>query len=87
MAVINRSDLQYRYKWTADKGDNPLYIGKKDRDLVDRDEGYEVLNFLNSVCDTKEQALHAERLIKTLLPGKTQNRNEIHQWLIDNWQN
>ena len=85
MAVISQNDLQYRYTWSADKGDNPNYVGKLDRDKVDRDEGYEVLYFLNSICTSKDQALHAERLIKTKLPGTTQKSADINQWLIDNW--
>lgn len=85
MAVINKSDLQYKYTWTTDKGDNPKYVGKLDRDKVDRDEGYEVLDFLNAVCNEKNQALQAERLIKTKLPGTIQKRDEIVKWLNDNW--
>jgi len=85
MAVINKSDLQYKYTWTTDKGDNPKYVGKLDRDKVDRDEGYEVLDFLNAVCNEKTQALKAERLIKTKLPGTIQKRDEIVKWLNDNW--
>lgn len=86
MPVINRSDLVHQYTWSADKGDNPNYRGLLDQDKVDRDEGYEVLRFLNSICTSKDQALHAERLIKTRLPGTVQKRTEIHQWLIDNWR-
>ena len=81
MSVITKSDLAYKYTWSADQGDNPNYIGK-----LDRDEGYEILRFLNSICTTKAQALQAERLIKTLLPGTVQKRVDIHQWLIDNWK-
>ncbi|MFA0999202.1 MULTISPECIES: hypothetical protein [Pseudomonas syringae group] len=85
MPAITKSDLVYEYTWSADQGDNPEYVGKLDRDKIDRDQGYEVLRFLNSICTAKDQALHAERLIKTLLPGTIQKRTEIHQWLIDNW--
>lgn len=86
MSVITKSDLAYKYTWKADEGDNPNYRGKLDRDKVDRDEGYEVLYFLNSICESKEQALHAEKLIKTKLPGTVQNRDAVLKWLIDNWQ-
>jgi len=86
MAVITKSDLVYKYTWSADQGDNPHYTGLLDRDKVDRDEGYEVVHFLNSICTSRDQALHAERLIKTLLPGTVQKRADIHQWLIDNWK-
>lgn len=43
---FTRSDLQKTYTWTRDKGDKP-YSGIKDRIKVDKDEGYEVLPFLN----------------------------------------
>ena len=85
MGAINRSDLKYQYRWTADKGDNARYTGKLDRDKVDRDEGYEVLHFINSVYKDKDQALKAERLIKTKLPGSVQGRAAILKWLQDNW--
>ncbi|MFJ4117001.1 hypothetical protein ACIPV9_11385 [Pseudomonas psychrophila] len=85
MSVITQGELAYKYTWSADQGDNPKYTGKLDRDKIDRDEGYEVLHFLNSICTSKSQALHAERLIKTLLPGSVQKRTEIHQWLVNNW--
>jgi hypothetical protein len=86
MTAITKAQLVYKYTWSADQGDNPNYTGKLDRDKVDRDEGYEVLHFLNSICKTLDQALQAERLIKTKLPGTIQKRTEIHQWLIDNWR-
>ncbi|MEB0226120.1 hypothetical protein [Pseudomonas sp. 10S4] len=86
MSAITKSQLAYKYTWSADSGDNRNYTGKLDRDEVDRDEGYEVLRFLNSICADKDQALNAERLIKTKLPGSVQKRAEILKWLIDNWQ-
>ncbi|KAF2394718.1 MULTISPECIES: hypothetical protein [Pseudomonas] len=86
MSAITKSQLAYTYSWSADSGDNPHYIGKPDQDKVDRNEGYEVLRFLNSICSEKAQALNAERLIKTKLPDTVHKRSEILKWLIDNWQ-
>ncbi|WP_346830020.1 hypothetical protein ABDX87_23480 [Pseudomonas abietaniphila] len=45
-ASFKDTDLQHKYTWTRDKGDKP-YSGIKDRIKVDKDEGYEVLPFLN----------------------------------------
>jgi hypothetical protein len=45
MAVITKSDLVYKYTWSADQGDNPHYTGLLDRNKVDRDEGHEVVHF------------------------------------------
>lgn len=87
MAVITRSDLQYIYTWSADKGDNPRLTGSPDRDLLDRNEGYEVLRYLNSISKTKETALKAERLIQQHLPGNIRSHANITEWLIENWRN
>lgn len=85
MAVIARSDLQYRYTWSADKGDNPRLTGSPDRELLDRNEGYEVLHYLNSISQRKETALKAERLIQQHLPGNIRSRANITEWLKANW--
>lgn len=66
MAVtLKRSDLQtevYTYTWTRDGGDSP-YAGIKDRREVDKDEGYEVLYFLEQLLNKhdkkKVKELHA----------------------------
>lgn len=66
MAVtLKRSNLQtdvYTYTWTRDEGDSP-YAGIKDRRQVDKDEGYEVLYFLEQLLNkhdkTKVKELHA----------------------------
>lgn len=85
MAVITRSDLQYIYTWSADKGDNPRLTGSPDRDLLDRSEGYEVLLYLNSISQSKGTALKAERLIQQHLPGNIRSRTHITEWLKANW--
>lgn len=87
MAVISKADLKFDYKWSADKGDNPKLTGSPDRDLIDRDEGYEVLRYLNAVSKTKATALKAERLIKQHLPGSVRSRARITEWLQQNWSN
>lgn len=66
MAVtLKRSNLQtdvYTYTWTRDEGDSP-YAGIQDRRQVDKDEGYEVLYFLEQLLNkhdkTKVHELHA----------------------------
>lgn len=58
MAVkLKRSDLQtevYTYTWTRDEGDSS-YAGIKDRREVDKDEGYEVLYFLEQLMNKHEK--------------------------------
>ncbi len=63
MAVtLTQSNLQtdvYTYTWTRDEGDSP-YAGIKDRRQVDKDEGYEVLYFLEQLLNKhgKEKLVH-----------------------------
>jgi len=86
MQVIQRSQLQFAYNWTTDKGDNPRLTGTPDSDLLDRTEGYEVLHFLNQRCKTLQDALKAERLIHSALPGSIRGQEHIVAWLNNNWQ-
>ena len=44
-----RSYLQYKYTWKRDSGDSP-YTGRLDRIKVDKDEGYEVVSFIEGFC-------------------------------------
>lgn len=75
-----------QYKWRRDKGDGP-YIGKIDRDRLDRDEGYEVLDFANaSLIDTASlESLHKfERLIKRV-PSNEVMKVKILDFIKSNW--
>lgn len=90
MALLNRSDLQFQYAWSALSPDDPRITGKPDSTLLNRHEGYEVLSFLNRLAhaskwDTKSPALKAERLIKNHLPGEVRSHKNVWQWLVDNW--
>ena len=65
MAVkVGKSNLQtnkYKYTWSRDDGDGE-YAGILDRIKVDKDEGYEVLDFIQSFMNkhdmTKEKDVH-----------------------------
>lgn len=76
MAVaLKRKHLQenkYTYTWERDDGDGK-YIGPKDRVRVDKDEGYEVLEFIENLMNDAgkdtlgdvhkaEDALHVKEL-------------------------
>lgn len=80
MAVeVKKENLQnniYQYTWSRDQGDSP-YKGKSDRIKVDKDEGYEVIYFIEKfmnkhnlkyVSDAHaiEDALHANDLSSTV---------------------
>lgn len=51
MGVITKSDLNYEYSWTSTKEDDPKISGEPDRTLLNRNEGYEVLYFINKFCE------------------------------------
>ena len=44
---VDRNLLQYEYRWNRDNGDGK-YIGALDRNKVDKDEGYEVVEFIEN---------------------------------------
>jgi len=95
MAVtLKRSDLQtdvYTYTWTRDEGDSP-YAGIQDRRQVDKDEGYEVLYFLEQLLNkhdkkkgtelhAAEEALHSDDLSEVTDRVKlTEQVEEILGW-------
>jgi len=85
MAVIGKNDLQFGYSWSAIPPDDPRVTGKADSTFLSRNEGYEVLPFLNHISKTKETALKAERLIQKHLPGTVRSRENVLKWLQDNW--
>lgn len=87
MAIkLEKKHLQqgkYNYTWKRDEGDGS-YIGTLDRDRVDKDEGYEVLNFIESFMNKHglkklasshkiEDALHHPNLRAVVM------RNELTQ--------
>jgi len=83
--VITQKQLQYDYSWTAIRPDDPKVTGQPDQTFLNRREGYEVLAFLNRICTSLPQALRAETLIRTKLPGEVRSRANVLTWLQDNW--
>lgn len=84
-SVISSKQLQYAYQWNAIPPDDPRITGKPDAIFLNRNEGYEVLNFLNRNCSDTPAALKAESLIRTQLPGYVRSRENVLQWLKVNW--
>jgi hypothetical protein len=59
---LKRSDLQankYKYTWNRDKGDGE-YAGTQDRIRVDKDEGYEVLYFIQALMNKHSLRLKSD---------------------------
>ena len=91
MSQLSKSDLQFTYSWTAIPPDDARLTGVPDSTLLNRNEGYEVLAFINRM-DTatkwpdKTGALKVERLIRNHLPGDVRSHAHVWKWLVDNWQ-
>lgn len=91
MGLLQKSDLKHTYSWTAISPDDPKITGKPDSTLLNRNEGYEVLAFINSFAAAnnfrqKETGLKIETLIKKHLPGDTRSHANVRKWLVDNWK-
>lgn len=93
MGVISKSDMFYTdYSWTALDGDNPKIIGKPDSTFLNRNEGYEVLYFINKFMEiyelkNKSTATKIEKMIRNELPGATRSQENVKVWIVSNWNN
>ncbi|CAA0260471.1 hypothetical protein [Tenacibaculum maritimum] len=86
MGVIERKELEYKYSDVATNGDDPKETGKRDRDRLNRQESYEVVDFINSFCKkhgltTKEEALEVEELLQGEVPSDLVKKEGITNWL------
>jgi len=95
---ITAEDLQYKYAKTAIPPDDPRRTGIPDSALLNRGEQYEMLDFLNRFASNthykvtgakfgKTEALKAERMIHTALPGNLRSHAHVTEWLRANWGN
>lgn len=90
MSLLEKSDLKFEYSWKAIPPDDPRVTGKPDSTLLNREEGYEVLYFINRFANaynwnSKNSGLKVEKLIKKHLPGTTRSHANVWQWLVNNW--
>jgi cell division protein YceG involved in septum cleavage len=84
---VGKNHLQENL-WTRDKGD-ALYSGKLDQVKVDKDEGYEVLYFIQKFLDEHklsnvESALRVEYLIHQ---SSEIMRDKLKKFVYENWNN
>ena len=97
---FKKSDLDPKYKYNSkhDTGDDPKKVGHPDRDELDRNEDYEMVDYINHLLKTLPwnppitQANYLsigkklERLIKDHVPKNDHSKkNKITPWLLDNW--
>ncbi|WP_445370022.1 hypothetical protein ACH518_00870 (plasmid) [Methylomonas sp. HW2-6] len=90
MPLINKSELNYRYSWTAIPGDNPKVTGEPDSTRFSRNEGYEVLYLINKLAEIwgfkKLASAHKmEKMIKNELPSDIQTQKGVKDWIKANW--
>lgn len=88
--TFQEENLIYNYEWEATNGDNPNYTGKNDRNKLNRDEGYEILHFVQAYCKSHslkkiEDGQKVEWMIQEKVPSDIQNRKEIELWIEENW--
>lgn len=81
------------YKWKASEdADNPYYRGGSDRAQLNREEGYEVLYFINHIV-AKHWPLNVslatyhkvERMIRYSVPSGIRKRESVADWIVKNW--
>jgi len=79
-----RSYLQYDYVWSRDNGDSS-YTGILDRVKVDKDEGYEVVYFIEDFLNKYDLPLdeHNVALIEELLHSPLLSNVQMRDELIE----
>ncbi|WP_376967594.1 hypothetical protein ABNQ39_36005 (plasmid) [Azospirillum sp. A26] len=92
MSLMTKTNLIYKdYNWKAkDDKDNPKITGFPDNALLNRSEGYEVLDFINRFAakhDLKQVASgqKVERFIHDHLPSNVRSHKNVHDWIVANW--
>lgn len=91
MRLIEKSDLYYKdYLWTTYSDDDPKISGEPDSSLLSRKEGYEILYFINKLCEkwdlkNKSFATKIEKMIQNDLPSNIRSQVNVKNWIVDNW--
>lgn len=91
VSKLHKNDLKYhaQYDWTVVGNDDSNVTGKPDSTLLNKREGYEVLNFINKLAKeknwTKKEALKAEDMIYRELPSDIRSQKHVVNWIEANW--
>lgn len=92
MANFKKGNLKLKYSWTASvEDDNAKITGFPDSALLDRNEGYEVLPFLNRYMTVKNWSTEStlnklEDSLRNDLPGTTRSHVNVRKWLDENFK-
>ena len=89
---IEQSELVFEkgYSWEAEYvGDDSRITGEPDKTLLNRQEGYEVLYFVNKYLKKKglkrkDSAERIEKMIKDC-PGHLRSQENVYNWIAENW--
>jgi hypothetical protein len=90
MPELKSSDLRYSYTWKVSEGDNPKLIAQ-DAHHLSRNEGYEMLLYLNSLTGPNgidlplRSRLIVEWMLKEHFNSTAPGRATVTQWVGDNW--
>jgi hypothetical protein len=89
MSLLNRSQLKYSYHWWPIPDSDPRVSDVFDTTLLNRNEGHEVLFFINKFAEIHsltniEDGLKIEELIKTEVPNIYRSQIHAYEWLEEN---
>lgn len=90
MPKLTRSDLHYTYSWKVTENDNPKLI-KDDAHHLSRNEGYEMLLYLNGLTGekgadlTKKTRLIVEWMLKEKYKSTAPSRETVTTWVVTNY--
>ncbi|UCV17917.1 hypothetical protein [Ferribacterium limneticum] len=90
MPKLTKEDLHYEYSWTVTAGDNPRLISD-DANHLSRNEGYEMLLYLNSLTGKdkadlpKKTRLIVEWMLKEHYKSTAPSRQTVTGWVVENF--
>ncbi|MBL1264640.1 hypothetical protein [Candidatus Methylomicrobium oryzae] len=85
------NDSKYHYSWSSEYiSGNTGIKGHPDIEQLDRNQGYEMLDFLNHLMENtpfkrRFDVLEVERLIQERMPGHLRSHAQIKEWIESNW--
>jgi len=95
MAYIKNDMVFFDYNWDEKRRNNEVKsIGVNEQAELDRSEGFEMLNYINSLAktwgwetDNMSSFRQLERIIRKEVPEDIQTHADILTWLQDNYTN
>ncbi|WP_395062052.1 hypothetical protein [Flavobacterium sp.] len=92
MIVFTKNDLFYTdYQWTIYASDSPKLSGKLDATKFNKNEGFEVLYFINKLIHLwdftkQESCIKIERILREHLPKSVITQEDTATWVQINWK-